>query len=121
MPGGPEPRRRTAAVESSATWRLGDRIALALCWVAGLLLCVIAAAIVLYMGYKGLQYLKPDLLWTRPESSSDQSKSGGFLDPLIGTVLLTVLGTVIALPLGVCTVVWLAEFGRPTWLARAVE
>ena len=116
-----ESPRRTGAVESTASWRLGDRIALGLCWAAGLLLCLIAGAIVLYMAYKGLQYLKPDLLWTRPESSSDQSKTGGFLDPLIGTVLLTVLGTAIALPLGVCTAVWLSEFGRPSWLARAVE
>lgn len=116
-----EPRRRTGAVESSATWRLGDRIALGLCWGAGLLLCAIAAAIVLYMAYKGLQYLRPELLWTRPESSSDQSRTGGFLDPLVGTVALTAIGTLIALPLGVCTAIWLAEFGRPSWLARAVE
>jgi phosphate transport system permease protein len=115
------PRRGTRAVESSATWRLGDRIALALCWGAGLLLCAIAAAIVLYMAYKGLQYLRPELLWTRPESSSDQSKTGGFLDPLVGTVALTAIGTLIALPLGVCTAIWLAEFGRPSCLARAVE
>jgi phosphate transport system permease protein len=113
--------RRTGAVESSASWRLGDRIALALCWGAGLLLCSIAAAIVLYMAYRGLQYLKPELLWTRPESSSDQSRSGGFLDPLVGTVALTAIGTAVAMPLGVCTAIWLAEFGRPAWLARAVE
>lgn len=113
--------RRTGAVESSASWRLGDRIALGLCWVAGLLLFVLATAIVLYMAYRGLQYLRPELLWTRPESSSDQSRSGGFLDPLIGTVALTAIGTLIALPLGVCTAIWLVEFGRPAGLARAVE
>ena len=114
-------RRRTGAVESSASWRIGDRIALGLCWGAGLLLCLIAAAIVLYMGYRGLQYLQPELLWTRPESSSDQSRSGGFLDPLVGTVALTAIGTLIALPLGVFTAIWLVEFGRPAWLARMVE
>ena len=64
------PERRASAVESTASWRPGDRIALGLCWAAGLLLCVLAAAIVLYMGYRGLQYLRPELLWTRPESSA---------------------------------------------------
>ena len=113
--------RRTRAVESSASWRTGDRIALGLCWAAGLLLFVLATAIVLYMAYRGLQYLRPELLWTRPESSSDQSRSGGFLDPLVGTVVLTAIGTLIALPLGVCTAIWLVEFGRPAGLARAVE
>jgi phosphate transport system permease protein len=110
-----------AAVETTASWRRTDRIALGLCWAAGILLCLIAAAIVLYMGYKGLQYLRPEALWTRPESSADQSKSGGFLDPLVGTVALTFIGTAIALPLGVLTAIWLVEFGRPAPLARAVE
>ena len=113
--------RRAAAVETTASWRPLDRLALAACWAAGLLLCVIAAAIVLYMGYKGLQFLQPHLLWERPVADSDQSRSGGFLDPLIGTVVLTTLGTLIALPLGVATAVWLTEFGRPAPLARAVE
>jgi phosphate transport system permease protein len=114
-------KRPRRAVESSSTWRLTDRIGLAACWAAGLLLCTLAAGIVLYMAYRGLQYLRPELLWQRPLSDSDQSKSGGFLDPLIGTVALTLIGTAIALPLGVATAVWLVEFGRPAWLARAVE
>jgi phosphate transport system permease protein len=110
-----------AAVEGTASWRRTDRLALGLCWAAGILLCLIAAAVVLYMGYRGLQYLRPEALWTRPESSSDQSRSGGFLDPLIGTVALTAIGTLIALPVGVITAIWLVEFGRPAPLARAVE
>jgi phosphate transport system permease protein len=115
------PARRSRVVESSSSWRLTDRIGLGLCWGAGLLLCLIAAGIVIYMAYRGLQYLRPHLLWERPVSDSDQSKSGGFLDPLVGTVALTLIGTAIALPVGVSTAVWLVEFGRPSWLARLVE
>ena len=115
------PRSRETPVDSTASWRVVDRIALGLCWAAGLLLCALAAAIVLFMAYKGLRYLRPSLLLERPESSSDQSRSGGFLDPLVGTIALTAIGTAIALPLGVATAIWLSEFGRPAWLARAVE
>ncbi len=115
------PRERAALAEPSPSWRRGDKIAVGLCWAAGLLLCALAAAIVLYMGYKGLSLLRPELLWQRPQASADQSKTGGFLDPLIGTVVLTALGTAIALPLGVATAIWLSEFARPSWLARAVE
>jgi phosphate transport system permease protein len=115
------PPRRSRVVESSSSWRLTDRIGLGLCWAAGLLLCLIAAGIVIYMAYRGLQYLRPRLLWERPLSDSDQSKSGGFLDPLVGTVALTLIGTAIALPVGVSTAVWLVEYGRPSWLARLVE
>jgi phosphate transport system permease protein len=112
---------RTGAVESLSTWRRGDRIALALCWAAGIALCLIAAAIVLYMLFKGIQTLRPALLLHRPADGASQRDAGGFLDPLVGTVVLTVMGTALALPLGVATALWLVEYGRPSWLARAVE
>ncbi|MBA3748457.1 MAG: phosphate ABC transporter permease PstA [Solirubrobacterales bacterium] len=115
------PPLRTDAVESTATWRRGDRVALALCWTAGIALCLIAAAILLYMLVKGAQTLRPELLVERPAEGAGQREEGGFFDPLVGTVLLTVMGTAIAAPLGVATALWLVEYGRPSALARAVE
>jgi phosphate transport system permease protein len=113
--------RRTRAVESTGTWRRADRIALALCWAAGIALCAIAAAIVLYMLVKGVQTLRPSLLVDRPADGASQRNAGGFFDPLVGTVLLTVMGTALAIPLGVAAALWIVEYGRPGWLARAVE
>ncbi len=103
------------------SWSLGDKIGLASAWAAGILLCLIAAAIVLYMLYRGFQYLSLDLIFSHPEAGLDQSKSGGFFDPLQGTLALTVIATLIAAPVGVGIAVWLTEYGRPSWLARAVE
>ena len=107
--------------ESTETWPLIDRVSLWLSWAAGLLLCALAGAIVIYMLVKGLQFLRPELLFSHPQPELDQSKSGGFLDPLIGTFLLTVIGTGLALVPGVAIAVWLSEYARPFWLARAVE
>src|SRR5262249_28324660 len=98
-----------------------DRIALGLCWAAGIALCLIAAAIVLYMAYRGLQYVRPSLLFSRPQPSADQRGSGGFLDPIIGTLLLTTIGICVATPIAVATAAWMVEYGRPSWLARGVE
>jgi phosphate transport system permease protein len=106
---------------SPREWRWVDRLALAFAWVAGIGLCVIAAAIVGYMAYRGIQYLRPSLLVQRPAISTSQSGTGGFLDPLIGTALLTLIGIVLAVPLAVGGALWVAEYGRPTWLARMVE
>ena len=114
-------RQRGRAGLLAGTWRWGDRLVLACAWTAGLGLCAIAAAIVLYMGYQGIEYLRPDLLFTRPAISLSQSHSGGILDPLIGTALLTLIGIGLAFPLAVTCAVWIAEYGRPTWLARIVE
>jgi phosphate transport system permease protein len=113
--------RRTPAAGSSRTWRPLDRIGLALCWGAGVFLCLVAGGIVIFMLVRGIQYLSLDLVFSHPLPDLDQSRTGGFLDPLIGTFLLTLIGIVIATPLGVATAVWLAEYGRPFWLARAVE
>lgn len=114
-------RRRTRAVESSASWRRGDRLALAACWGAGGLLCAIAAAIVVFIFVKGLAALSPALLTDRPAEGSSQRDAGGFLDPIFGTLILTTLGTLLALPLGVGAALWIVEYARPRWLARAVE
>lgn len=111
----------TGPREASASWPLRDRAGLALAWTAGISLCAIAAAIVIYMLIKGLGEFTPSLLTDHPQADLDQSKSGGFLDPMLGTLLLTVLGTCLALPLGVVTALWLTEYGRPAGLARAVE
>ncbi|MGD0454848.1 MAG: ABC transporter permease subunit [Solirubrobacteraceae bacterium] len=106
---------------SPMSWRLGDRLVLAAAWTAGISLCLIAGAIVLYMGYRGIQYLRPSLIFSRPQASGNQAGSGGFLDPLLGTMLLTVIGIVLALPLALASAVWITEYGRPSWLARVVE
>jgi len=102
-------------------WRWIDRLALAFAWTAGIGLCLIAAAIVIYMGYRGIQYVRPGLLFSRPALGTSQSETGGFLDPLLGTAMLTAIGIVFALPLAVCSALWVAEYGRPSWLARVVE
>ncbi|MGN6373588.1 MAG: PstA family ABC transporter permease [Solirubrobacteraceae bacterium] len=117
----PPPRARRGRQAPLRSWRVTDLAVLLFAWGAGLALCLAAAAIVIYMAARGLQYLRPDLLITRPQISSDQSGSGGFLDPLIGTALLTAVGIALATPLAVSSAVWIVEYGRPAWLARLVE
>jgi phosphate transport system permease protein len=111
----------TSPRDSVASWPLRDRVGYYAAWAAGLALIAIAGSVVIYMAVKGAQYFDLGLFTESPTADLDQSKSGGFKDPLIGTALLTVMATVIAAPLGVAIAVWLTEYGRPTALARAVE
>ncbi len=110
-----------AGRDSVRSWPLPDMVAYGLCWAAGLALCVIAAAIVSFMFFKGISYLRPALLVQSPAAGKSQSQTGGFLDPIEGTMLLTAIGTLLAAPIGVSLGSWLSEYGRPRWLARAVE
>jgi phosphate transport system permease protein len=114
-------QRRRMQRDRLRSWRRGDRIGLGLCWALGGLFCAIAAAIVIYMLVQGVRYLRPALLVTHPSGGYGEAHSGGFLDPLLGTFLVAALAMVVALPVGVATAVWLSEFGRPTWFARATE
>lgn len=106
---------------SVRSWPLSDLVAYGLCWAAGLALCLIAGGIVLFMFFKGISYLRPELLVQSPAAGKSQSQRGGFLDPIEGTLLLAAIGTLVAAPLGMALASWLSEYARPAWLARAVE
>jgi phosphate transport system permease protein len=119
QPEAPRPTRGRGS--SMRSWRLLDRAIFIAAWGAGLGLCLVTGAIVVYMGVRGFQYLRPELLVTRPQEGANQEGAGGFLDPLIGSAVLTAIGLAISLPLGVCSAAWIVEYGRPAWLARVVE
>jgi phosphate transport system permease protein len=107
--------------QSTASWPLIDRVGYWLCWATGIALCAIALGIVLYMLIKGISYLQPSLFVHSPSPSVRQSEAGGFLDPIVGTFILTALGIAIAAPAGVAIAAWLSEYARPRALARAAE
>jgi phosphate transport system permease protein len=107
--------------EGTTAWPLVDRVLYGLCWVVGIGMCVIAAGIVLFMLVKGVPYLRPRLFVEHPAPSIKQSQSGGFLDPIVGTLIVSAIGIAIAAPAGIGLATWLTEYGRPSWLARAVE
>jgi phosphate transport system permease protein len=106
---------------SIRTWRLSDVLVLVAAWAAGLTLCLVVGAVVIYMGVRGIQYLSPALIFSRPAAGLAQNQTGGFLDPLLGTLLLAAIAIAIAAPLAICSALWLVEYGRPRWLTRVVE
>jgi phosphate transport system permease protein len=107
--------------QGTAAWPTIDRIGYWLCWTMGIALCVIALAIVVFMLVKGVSYLKPAMFVQSPAASLHQSSSGGFFDPIIGTLIITAIGISIAAPIGIALAAWMSEYARPAPLARAVE
>jgi phosphate transport system permease protein len=113
--------RPSVRPEPGPPWRLIDRIGLGFAWLLGLAFCAVAAAIVIYFLVEGLKYIRPSLFVTNPTPGFTASTTGGFLDPLLGTFLVTAMAMAIALPVGVATAIWLSEYGRPSALARIAE
>jgi len=120
-PPAPPPVRHRSARDSSASWRLTDRLGLAFAWFMGVLFLVVTAGIVLYMMVQGLRYIRPELFVTSPSAGFTESQTGGFLDPLMGTIIVALMAMAIALPIGIGVAVWLSEYARPFALARLVE
>jgi phosphate transport system permease protein len=115
------PPRPAPIGDSPSQWRLRHRVALGFTWFCGIFVCVVAASILGYMAYRGLQYLRPDLLVTRPQPGFTSSDVGGILDPIIGTLLISFIAITFALPLGVISAIWIVEYGKPKGLARVIE
>lgn len=115
------PGARRSARDSSSSWRLSDRIGLGFAWFLGVSFLIVTAGIVAFLMVQGLRYLKLDLLVTSPSAGFTESETGGFLDPLIGTVVMVLMAMAVALPVGIGVGVWLSEYGRPTALARITE
>jgi phosphate transport system permease protein len=116
-----QPTRTGRKKDSTSSWRLTDRLGLAFAWALGLLFCLIVASIVIYLLIQGIKFVRPSLLVTSPKVGFGEAQTGGFLDPMIGTVLVAVVAMLLAAPVGIAIAVWLSEYGRPRGFARVAE
>ena len=111
----------TLPTPSTHSWRIRDRLGLGLAWFIGLLFCAICAAIIIFLAVQGIRFLHPDMLWTNPKAGYSQSETGGIFAQLLGSIFITAIAMLIAIPVGIGVAVWLSEYSRPRALARIVE
>jgi phosphate transport system permease protein len=70
---------------------------------------------------QGLPHLKWDVLTSLPAPIGDTSVPNGFANAIQGTVLMVSLASLMSVPLGVATAVYLAEIGKNSTIARTVR
>lgn len=80
-----------------------------------LLLVMIATVAVLvwvlaYVAGQGLKYLGPEFLTQTPPGNPSQP-GGGFLNGIIGSVIVTGIATLLSVPFGVAAAIYLVEYG----------
>ena len=100
-----------------------DVIGRAMCWICGGLLLLAFGSLLGFLAVRGAGQVDWSFLSTSPTLSGGNQGliSGGILDPIFGTIILTLMGTAIAFPFGVGAGVFLAEYRRPVWFARVTE
>jgi len=67
---------------------------------------------------RGFGVISWDFLTAMPREGM---KAGGIFPAIVGTVLLTLGTSVVAIPVGVGGAIYLAEYARDTWLTRAIR
>lgn len=119
----PIPAQRAQAAVSGSRVRPGRRIADRVLVVASTLMTalgiVVLGSILLMLIVEGVQGFSP-LLFTEP-TPGPGSEGGGIANAILGSIVLTFIGIVIATPIGVMAGTYLAEYGRNSKLADIIR
>lgn len=98
--------------------KIYDRLmTLVLCLFALLLVAVIGAVAV-YLIRNGAETLSWEFLSEPPK---DGMLAGGILTPLVGTMQLVLVSMGVALPVGIMTGLYFAEYAKDTWIVRLMR
>jgi len=98
--------------------RIGENAARLVIWAAALLVMVILVAIIVYILIKGLPVLSWQFLTDIPRN---MGRDGGVSSTIVGTLFVTAVAVVIAIPFGIGTAFFLAEYTREGAFTRVVR
>jgi phosphate transport system permease protein len=76
--------------------------------------------LLLFIFVNGISGLTPEFFTQTTKAELDGTISGGVLQSILGTLIILIAAAVIAVPIGIATAIYLAEYGRGR-LARTVD
>jgi len=98
--------------------RTSEKIAKVLIWTAALFVLGVLVAIVIYVLYQGLPMINWSFLTEIPH---DMGRSGGISSTIVGTLLVASVAVTIAVPFGIGTAFYLAEYTRENIVTRIIR
>jgi len=98
--------------------RTSEKIAKIVIWSAALLVMVVLVAIILYILIKGLPMINWHFITDVPRN---MGRSGGVASTIIGTLMVTAVAVVIAIPFGIGTAFYLAEYTKESIVTRIIR
>jgi len=90
-------------------------------WASMALVVSVCFLIIAIVAWFGLRVLTPAFLLTEPNPSAINTDAGGILTPLIGTVLLTVIGITFAYPFSLATAIYLKFYAKKGMLRTVIQ
>ncbi len=89
-----------------------------LCWAAGITLTVLVFSVLAFVFVRGYSVLSLDFLLEPPRDSMTR---GGIFTPLMGTLQLVAVAMAFAIPVGVATGLYFAEYARDDLFTRILR
>lgn len=83
-----------------------------LSWLASSITIAVCLGIIVYLFINGYKEINSQFLLTQPNPTIKQDLSGGISSPIIGTILLTLIGTLLAFPWALATAIYLSEYSK---------
>ncbi|MFE1602718.1 phosphate ABC transporter permease PstA [Methylobacterium sp. ID0610] len=115
-----------AAAPSAAAWgrvragrRTADRLLIVLCTGATALGALVLGSILIMLIVEGLRGFSPTLF--TEVTPGPGSAGGGIANAILGSLVMTFIGIVVATPIGVLAGTYLAEYGRTSKLADVIR
>jgi phosphate transport system permease protein len=90
-------------------------------WLSAAIVASVCLLIIIDIIYLGHGALSLDFLIKEPNASAINTKAGGILTPMIGTVLLTVIGTIVAFPFSMATAIYLCFYSKRGLFNKAIK
>jgi phosphate transport system permease protein len=100
--------------------RFADRLVWLLVYVAFALAVIPLLSVLYTVVQKGLKRFDPDFFTHSMNGIGATDAGGGAYHAIIGTIEQVLLASIIAIPIGVLTAVYLVEYGRDSRLAKVV-
>ncbi len=101
--------------------KVRDYSGLFLSWLSSSLTIAACLGIVLYLFLNGFKEISWSFLTSEPASSFTSPTSGGISTPVVGTLVLTFIGIVVAFPWALATAVYLAEYSNKRGLSSVLR
>jgi len=98
--------------------KTSEKIAKIVIWTAALFVLAVLSAIIVYILYKGLPMINWSFLTEIPR---DMGRSGGIASAIVGTLMVTAVAIVLAVPFGIGTAFYLAEYTKESIVTRIIR
>jgi phosphate transport system permease protein len=98
--------------------RISERIAKGVIWSAALFVLVVLVAIIIYILMRGLPMINWQFLTEIPRS---MGRDGGISSTIVGTFAVMIVAVIIAVPFGIGTAFYLAEYTRENFVTKIIR